>query len=55
MSIKSKSKMGASVSNESVLQQMACLMVNPITVGNITFLLNRTPAGQTSDSMTVLT
>ena len=34
--------------NINVLQQTACLVVNPITFGNFAFLL-----GQTSDSMTV--
>ena len=37
-----------------VLQQTACLVVNPITVGNFAFLFNRTPVGRTSDSLTVL-
>ena len=32
-------------------QQTACLVVNPITVGNFAFLFNCTPLGQTSDSM----
>ena len=41
--------------NITVLQQAACLMVNPITVGNFAFLFNCTRVGQTSDSMTVLT
>ena len=39
----------------SVLQQTACLVVNPITVGNIAFLFHYTPVGRTSDSMTVPT
>ena len=39
----------------NVLQQTACLVVNPITVGNFAFLFNCTPAGRTSDSMTVPT
>ena len=34
--------------NINVLQQTACLVVNPITVGNFAFL----PVGPTSDSMT---
>ena len=34
--------------NINVLQQTACLVVNPITVGNIAFLFNCTPVGQTS-------
>ena len=37
--------------NINVLQQTACLVVNPITVGNFTFLFN----GRTSDSMMVPT
>ena len=37
----------------NVLQQTACLVVNPITVGNFAFLFNCTPVGRTSDSMTV--
>ena len=41
--------------NINVLQQTACLVVNPITVGNFAFLFNCTPAGRTSDSMTVPT
>ena len=41
--------------NINVLQQTACLVVNPITVGNFAFLLNCTPVGRTSDSMTVPT
>ena len=39
--------------NINVLQQTACLVVNPITVGNFAFLFNCTPVGWTSDSMTV--
>ena len=39
--------------NSNVLQQTACLVVNPITVGNFTFLLNCMPVGRPSDSMTV--
>ena len=35
--------------NINVLQQTACLVVNPITVGNFAFLFNCTPVGQTSD------
>ena len=38
-----------------VLQQTACLVVKPITVGNFAFLFNCTPVGRTSDSMTVPT
>ena len=41
--------------NINVLQQTACLVVNPITVGNFAFLFNCTPVGQTSDFMMVLT
>ena len=41
--------------NTNVLQQTACLVVNPITVGNFPFLFNYTPVGWTSDSMTVPT
>ena len=37
----------------NVLQQTACLVVNPITVDNFAFLFNC--MGRTSDSMTVLT
>ena len=35
----------------TVLQQTACMVVNPIAVGNFSFLFNCTPVGQTSDSM----
>ena len=31
--------------NINVLQQTACLVVNPITVGNFAFLFNYTPGG----------
>ena len=41
--------------NIYVLQQTACLVVNPITVGNFAFLFNCTPVGRTSDSMMVPT
>ena len=41
--------------NINVLKQTACLVVNPITVGNFAFLFNCTPLGRTSNSMTVLT
>ena len=41
--------------NINVLQQTACLVVNPTTVGNFAFLFNCKPAGGTSDSMTVPT
>ena len=39
----------------NVLQQTACLVVNPITVGNFAFLFNCMPVGRTSDSMMVPT
>ena len=35
--------------NINVLQQTACLVVNPFTVDNFAFLLNCAPHGQTSD------
>ena len=41
--------------NINVLQQNACLVVNPITIGNFAFRFNCTPVVRTSDSMTVLT
>ena len=41
--------------NVNVLQQTACLMINPITVGNFAFIFNCTLVGRTSDSMTVPT
>ena len=41
--------------NIDVLQQTACLVVNPIKVGNFVFLFNCTPVGRTSGSMTVRT
>ena len=41
--------------NINVLQQTACLVVNPITVNNFAFLFNCTPVVRTSDSMTVPT
>ena len=41
--------------NINVLQQTACLVVNPITIGNFAFLFNCKPVGRTSDSMTVPT
>ena len=43
------------VYNINVLQQTACLVVNPITVGNFSFLFNCTPVGRTSASMMVPT
>ena len=39
----------------NVLQQTACLVVNPITVGNFAILLNCTTVGRTSGSMMVPT
>ena len=41
--------------NINILQQTACLVVNPIMVGNFAFLFNCTRAGRNSDTMTVLT
>ena len=41
--------------NINVLQQTACLVVNPIRVGNFAFLFNCTPVGRTSDSLIVPT
>ena len=41
--------------NINVSQQTACLVVNPITVGNFAFLFNCTRVGRTSDSMMVRT
>ena len=41
--------------NINALQQTACLVVNPITVGNFAFLFNCTSVGRTSDSMAVVT
>ena len=41
--------------NINVMQQTACLLVNPITVGNFAFYFNCTLAGRTLDSMTVPT
>ena len=41
--------------NINVLQQTACLVVNPIMVGHFAFLFICTPVGRTSESMTVLT
>ena len=43
------------VYNINVLQQTACLVVNPITVGNFAFLFNCTPVGRTSNSRMVPT
>ena len=41
--------------NINVLQQTACLVFNPITVGNFAVLFNCTLVGRTSDSMAVPT
>ena len=41
--------------NINVMQQTACLVVNPITFGDFAFLFNCTPVGRTSDSMMVPT
>ena len=41
--------------NIKVLQLTACLVVNPIMVGNFAFLFNCMPVGRTSDSMMVPT
>ena len=41
--------------NINVMQQTACLVVNPITVGNFAFLFNCTPVGRTSESLTIPT
>ena len=41
--------------NINVLQQTACLVVNPIRVCNFASLFNCTPVGRTIDSMRVLT
>ena len=38
--------------NNNVLQQTACLVVNPILVGNFAFLFNCTPVGVTSYGLT---
>ena len=45
-------KIGCSI---GVLQQTACLVVNPITVGGFAFLFNCTPVGRTSGSVVVPT
>ena len=39
--------------NINVLQQTACLVVSPVTVGNFDFLFDCTPVGRNSDSMMV--
>ena len=41
--------------NINVMQQTACLVVNPITVGNFVYLYICTPVGWNSDSMSVPT
>ena len=41
--------------NINVLQQTACLVVNPIRVGNFAFHFNCMPLGRTSDSILVPT
>ena len=41
--------------NIYVLQQTACLVVNPITVSNFAFLFNCTSVSRTSDSIMVPT
>ena len=41
--------------NINVLQQTACLVVNPIMVGNFAFLFNSPSVGRTSESMMVPT
>ena len=43
-------KIGYSI---GVLQRTACLVVNPITVGNFAFLFNCSPVGRTSGSVVV--
>ena len=40
--------------NMDIMQQSACLVVNPITVYSYGFLFNYTTVGQVSDSMTAL-
>ena len=45
-------KIGYSI---NVLQLTACLVFNPITVGNFAFLFNCTPVCRNSDSMTIPT
>ena len=39
----------------NVLQQSACLVVNPIAVDDVAFLINCMPVGRTSDYMAVQT
>ena len=38
--------------NINVIQQTACMVVNPVTVNNFAFLFGCTPVGRASDSMT---
>ena len=40
--------------NMNIMQQSACLFVNPITVDSYGFLFNCMTVGQTSDLMTAL-
>ena len=40
--------------NLDIMQQSACLVLNPITVYSYGFLFNCTTVGQASDSMTAL-
>ena len=39
-------KIGYNIIDINVLQQTACLVVNPVTVGNFAFLFNCTPVGR---------
>ena len=41
--------------NMAIMQQSACLIVNPITVDSYGFLFNCTTVGKTSDLITALT
>ena len=41
--------------NSDIMQQSACLVLNPITVYSYGFLFDCTTVGQASDSMTALT
>ena len=40
--------------NINALQQTACLVFNPTTVGNFAFPFNRRPVGRTSDALAVV-
>ena len=40
---------------KNIIRQTACMVVNPITVGNFAFLFNCIPVGRTLDSMMVPT